>query len=413
MNAEIIAVGSELLTPQRVDTNSLYLTQELNDLGVEVTTKYVVGDDRERVADIIRRAIARSQFVVLSGGLGPTEDDVTRDALAQAVDRRSVFHQSISDDIDRRYRQLGRVMPEINKRQAYVVEGAEALPNDRGSAPGMWLDYQECSILLLPGPPHELKAMFQKQCRARIERRVPKQVIETLVLRTSGIGESDLDQIIAPVYTKYTNPVTTVLAHDGDIQVHLRARCATAPEALTLLAEVGGKIELLLGDRIYSRNGDSLEATIASMLRLRNAILAVAESATGGLVGHRVTGVPGSSDFFCGGFLAYTRQMKTALLGVPPGLIDEFGAVSKECAEAMANGARNRTGATYTLSVTGNAGPGTDGNQAPVGSMFIGLADAAGVISVNRIFPGDRERIRRFAAQAALDVLRRRMAGLL
>ena len=410
MNAEIIAVGSELLTPQRLDTNSLFLTEELNRLGVEVTTKYVVGDDRERLADTIRRAVARSEFVLISGGLGPTEDDVTRDAVALAMDRKQVFQASISDGIEQRFRQfLNRSMPEINKRQAFVIEGAEVLPNDRGTAPGQWIDQRHCSIMLLPGPPHELKAMFLKQCVSRLERRVPKEVIETLVLRVAGMGESDLDQTIAPVYTKYKNPVTTVLAHNGDIQVHLRARCATTAEALQLLAGLGGQIELLLGDRIYSRNGDPLEVTIGHLLKKQNACLTVAESATGGLLAERITKVPGCSDYFVGGFVTYSRKLKTLLLGVSAALLEKFGPVSQETTEAMATGARNRTGATHALAVTGNAGPTTDGPQAPVGMIYVSLADAAGVITVNRQFASDRERIRHFAGQMALDLLRKRL----
>ena len=223
MNAEIIAVGSELLTPQRIDTNSLFLTGELNNLGVEVTTKCVVGDDYERLADTVRRAIARSEIVLLSGGLGPTEDDVTREAVALALDRKLVFHPEISDQLEHRFRQTNRKMAEVNKRQAFIIAGAEILPNDRGTAPGQWIDESNVSIMLLPGPPHELKAMFTRQCLPRLERLVPKQVIRTLVMRVAGMAESDLDQAISPVCKKYSNPVTTILAADGDIQIHLRA----------------------------------------------------------------------------------------------------------------------------------------------------------------------------------------------
>ena len=414
MSAEIIAVGSELLTPQRLDTNSLFLTQELNQLGIEVTTKFVVGDDRERLADTVRLAAARSQFVLVSGGLGPTEDDVTRDAVALAVDRRMTFQASISDTIEQRFRSFGRTsMPEINKRQAFVIEGADVLPNDRGTAPGMWIDHRHCSIVLLPGPPHELKSMFLKQCLSRIERRVPKQFIETLVLRITGMGESDLDQMIAPIYKKYANPVTTILAHNGDLQVHLRARCSTHAEALTLLAEVGGRIEPLLGDRIYSRNGDPLEVVVGNLLKKQNGFLAVAESATGGLLAERITNVPGSSDYFLGGFVTYSTVMKMSLLGVPQDVLDKFGPVSQETAEAMAIGARIRSAATHALAITGNAGPTTDGDKAPVGIMYVSLADAAGVITVSRVFPSDRERNRHFAGQMALDFLRKRLTRLL
>src|SRR5712692_487057 len=309
MNAEIIAVGSELLTPQRLDTNSLFLTDQLNSLGVEVTTKYVVGDDRDRLADTVRRAMSHSEIVILSGGLGPTEDDVTRDAVALALDRKLIFHPEISEQLEQRFRQAGRKMADVNRRQAFVIQGAEILPNDRGTAPGQWIDESNVSLMLLPGPPHELKAMFTRQCLPRLDRRVPKLVIRTLVLRVAGMAESDLDQTIAPVYKKYNNPVTTILAAEGDIQIHLRARCLNEADAAALLAEVGGPIELLLGDRIYSRNGDPLEVIVGELLKKHHATLSVAESCTGGLLAQRITTVPGSSNYFLGGFITYTRKM--------------------------------------------------------------------------------------------------------
>src|SRR5438477_1508625 len=317
MNAEIIAVGSELLTAQRVDTNSLFLTDQLNSVGVEVVTKCVVGDDLNRLADAIRRAVARSEIVILSGGLGPTEDDLTRDAVAQALDRKLIFHAEIAEQLEQRFAQMKRKMAEGNRRQAFILEGAEILPNDRGTAPGQWIDEGDVSIVLLPGPPHELKAMFTRQAMPRLERKVPRQSIQTIVMRVAGMAESDLDQLISPVYKKYENPVTTILAAAGDIQVHLRARCGSDAEAATLLAEVAGPIELLLGDRIYSRNGDSIETVVGELLRKHHATVAVAESATGGLLAERITTVPGSSDYFVGGFVTYTKKMKTELLGVP------------------------------------------------------------------------------------------------
>jgi nicotinamide-nucleotide amidase len=408
MNAEIIAVGSEMLTSQRVDTNSLYLTDELNQLGVEVVAKCVVGDDLHRLAELTRHAVARSQIVIISGGLGPTEDDLTRDAVALALDRKMVFHAGIATQLEARFAQMKRKMAEVNRRQAFLIEGAEILPNDRGTAPGQWIDEGDISIVLLPGPPHELKAMFERQCLHRLERRVPKQVIRTLVMRVAGMPESDLDQLIAPVYKKYENPATTILAAAGDIQVHLRARCRTEADALALLAEVSGPIELLLGDRIYSRNGDSLEIVVGELLRKQHATLAVAESATGGLLAERITSVPGSSDYFVGGFVTYTKRMKAEVLGVPEETLAEHGAVSPETAEAMAIGARRRTGATYALSITGVAGPGAGGEDASVGTMYVGLSDAGGCHVNHRQFLGDRARVRVFATQMALDMLRRR-----
>jgi nicotinamide-nucleotide amidase len=412
VNAEIIAGGSEMLTPARVDTNSLYLTEQLNNLGVEVVTKYVVGDDRDRLAATIRLAASNSQIIILSGGLGPTEDDVTRDSLSMSIERRQIFHQDISDQIEQRFLRMGRRMAETNKRQAFIIEGGEVLPNDRGTAPGQWVEDSGRIFILLPGPPHELKAMFERQCLSRLVRVVPKEYIETLIFRVAGMGEADLDQAISPVYKKYLNPATTVLAHNGDIQVHLRARCKTQAEALALLAEVGGQIEVLLGDRIYSRNGDSLEVTVGETLRRQRATLAVAESATAGGLADRITSVPGASDYFVGGFITYTKAMKTELLGVDPELMQRFGTVSKETAEAMAQGARRRTGATHAISITGNAGPGVDGDQAPVGTVFIGLTSPAGTTSTHRQFLGDRARIRAFAGQLALDFLRRSLPVL-
>jgi nicotinamide-nucleotide amidase len=411
MNAEIIAVGSELLTPERLDTNSLYLTGELNNLGVEVVSKCIIGDHRERLAEAVRRALSRSEILILSGGLGPTEDDLTREAVAQALDRKLIFHDDIAAWLEERFARARRKMSEVNKRQAFVIEGADVLANDRGTAPGQWVEESGSVVMLLPGPPHELKAMFERQCLPRLARIVPKQVIRTLFLRVAGMPESDLDQLIAPVYKKYENPATTILAAAGDIQIHLRARCATEADAEALLAEVGGPIELLLGDRLYSRNGDPLEAIVGGLLRERQATLSVAESASGGMLGERITSVAGSSEYFAGGFITYTYAMKTELLGVDPEILKQHGAVSRECAEAMAIGARRRTNSTYALSVTGAAGPDSGGEDVPVGLMWVGLADPAGAIALSRQFLGDRQRVRTFVVQMAMDLLRRRMTG--
>lgn len=412
-DAEIIAVGSELLTPQRLDTNSLYLTDQLNALGVEVVRKTVVGDERERLTDSILGAAARSQIIVLTGGLGPTEDDLTRDAVASALGRTLVFQQEICDRIEARLRYFGRKMAEINRRQAYVVEGAEVLPNERGTAPGQWIANNGVVFLLLPGPPNEMKPMFETQCVPRLEKMLPPQVIRTRWLRCVGISESELDQLISPVYTRYSNLATTILAVSGEIHVHLRARCATAQEAETLVAQASSEIEPLLGDRIYSCNGDSLEKVIGDLLRARNASLSVAESATSGLLGGRITAVPGASDYFRGGFITYSDDMKIRLLGVPAELIAEHSAVSEPVAKAMAEGARARTQSDYALSITGYAGP--DGAQ--VGLVFIGLASPPGTnnaannaTEVRRIqWPADRDRVRAFSTNIALDMLRRKL----
>jgi nicotinamide-nucleotide amidase len=411
MNAEIIAVGSELLTPQRTDTNSLYLTAELNNLGVEVVTKSVIGDNRDRLADAVLRAVNRHEIVILTGGLGPTEDDVTREAVAQALDRKLVYHPEIAEALEQRFAAAMRKMAEINKRQAFVIQGACVLPNDRGTAPGQWVEESGAVVMLLPGPPHELKAMFERQCQPRLTRIVPRQAIRTAFLRVTGMAESDLDTLISPVYRKYDNPATTILAANGDLQIHFRARCATEADAEALLTEVVAPVELLLGDRLYSRNGDPLEVVVGQMLRQNLATVSVAESATGGMLGERFTSVPGSSEYFAGGFITYTNAMKTELLGVPPELLEQHSAVSKEVAEAMAAGARRRTNSTYALAITGVAGPDSGGESAPVGTVYVAIADASGAQSFHRQFLGDRQRIRAFTCQMALDILRRRITA--
>jgi nicotinamide-nucleotide amidase len=413
-DAEIIAIGSELLGAEKLDTNSLFLTAKLNDLGVEVAQKCVIGDSRERLTNEIRAGLQRSKLIILTGGLGPTEDDVTRDAAAAALDRKLVFSQEICDWLEERFKKFNRKMAEINKRQAYVIDGAEVLPNDRGTAPGQWFPVAGTDapvVMLLPGPPHEMKAMWTAQVQPRLEAMLPKQVIRTLFFRVAGMGESDLDALISPVYKKYENPVTTILAGAGDIQVHLRARCDTVEEADALLREVGPPIEELLGDRIYSRDGSTLEEVTGKALRERGGTVAVAESATAGGYAARITSVAGSSSYFKGGFLTYSDEMKTALLGVPAELIAEHTAVSEAVAMSMAENARSRAGATYGVSITGEAGPESATGQ-PVGMFFVGIADSTGSEARRFQFPGDRTRLRQFASQWALELLRRKVLGL-
>ena len=405
-DAEIIAIGSELLGSQRLDTNSLYLTDQLNALGVEVVRKTVVGDERERLVDSLLGAMARSQIIVLTGGLGPTEDDLTRDAVASALGRTLEFSQPICDQIEERFRRFGRKMVEINRRQAYLVSGSQALSNDRGTAPGQWIEHNGVALMLLPGPPNELKAMFERECLPRLEKALPAQAIRTRQLRCVGIPESDLDQLISPVYKSYPTLATTILAVSGEIHVHLRARSPRAEEAEAVVEEAFQRIDALLGDRVYSRNNDSLEKVVGDMLRAGNATLSVAESITGGLLGGRITAVPSASDYYLGGFLTYSNGMKTKLLGVPAEMLQQHTAVSEPVAKAMAEGARSRTGSDYALAITGYAGP----EGANVGLVFVALASPEGT-EVRRVqLPGDRERIRIFSTNTALDVLRRKLA---
>jgi len=397
-----------MLTPQRIDTDSLYLTDQLNGLGVEVRRKLIVGDNRTLLTAAVRQGLEYAAIVILTGGLGPTEDDVTREAVAAALGRPLLFHQEICDAIEERFRRRQRKMAEINKRQAYVIEGAEILANNNGTAPGQWIEHEGRLVVLLPGPPGEMKPMFAAECLPRLIKRLPTQVIRTRFYRVTGLTESDLDALIAPVYTKYENPSTTILASPGDIQVHLRARCETADEAERLLAEVGAPIEKLLGRHLFSLTGEPLETIVGNLLRELEATLSVAESCTGGMVGERITAVPGSSNYFLGGFITYSDLLKTELLGVDPELIEKHSAVSNEVACAMALGARVRTGATFALSITGEAGP-ESSSGVPVGTIFVGFAGPDTTEAIRFAMPGDRPRIRGFATQAALDLLRRRL----
>jgi nicotinamide-nucleotide amidase len=407
-NAEIIAIGTELLTPQRLDTNSLVVTEHLNLLGVEVLAKQVVGDERARLRDAVRLAVERSDIVILIGGLGPTEDDVTREAVADALGRKLVLSLEQESVLISRFRQINRPMAHNNIRQAYLVEGAEAMPNPHGTAPGQFLSTDHGALALLPGPPREMKPMVENELVPRLKPVLPPQVIRVRSFRITGIGESDLDTLIAPVYTKYANPVTTVLSSLGDLSVHLRARAESSEQADELLRQVGNPIAELLGDRIYSEDPDEpLEAVIGCLARKQHATVATAESCTGGLVAARLTEQGGSSRFFVGGYVTYSEAQKHEVLGVPKELTGKHGAVSEPVAAAMAEGARARSGSTYAVSTTGYAGPDGGTDYDPVGTVYLGIAGPSGSRVVRIRYGGDRYRIRTLATQAALDLLRK------
>jgi nicotinamide-nucleotide amidase len=409
MDAEIIAVGSELLTPYRQDTNSLFLTDKLNALGIEVRFKTIVGDDFERLSQAFRVALGRSRLIILTGGLGPTEDDVNRQVVAEALGRPLREVAEIRHRIESRYARFGRKMAENNLRQTLVPEGAEWLENKNGTAPGLWIEHDGTVIIMLPGPPRELEAMFESACLPRLARLVPAQCLRSRVYKAVGLAESEVDQRVAPIYRSYTNPCTTILATPGAIEVHLRARASSEAEADALLDELGDKIEAALGDHLFSSGGESLEEVVGMYLVLRRKTLAVAESCTGGLLAERLTRVPGSSNYFLGGVICYSNELKTRLAGVPQELIDAQGAVSRPVARALAEGIRRRTGASIGIGITGIAGPGGGSAEKPVGLVFIALADERGTQVREFRFPGDRERIRHWATQAALEIIRRRV----
>ncbi len=409
LNAEIIAIGSEMLTPFRVDTNSLWLTERLNAMGIDVKLKTVVGDDEARLEETIRDAMKRSEIVISTGGLGPTEDDITRKIFARVLKRQLILEQEILDKVRARFTRRGIPMPEINARQALVINGAQVLYNNNGTAPGMLITEGKCTIVLLPGPPREMKPIFDDSVAPALKKRVGERLIVRRCLSIFGLTESRTDELAAPVYLKYQNPSTTILFKDGQIELHLTAQARNESEAEKLLDELDGQLDEVLGEYIFSRRNETLEQVVGELLKLRGYTLATAESCTGGLLAGRITEVPGSSEYFLEGVVSYSNEAKIDLLGVPKELIEKRGAVSEEVANAMAAGIRKRAGSTFGVGVTGIAGPGGGSAEKPVGLVYIALADDTQATARKFIFPGDRQFIRTLSVNAALDMVRRRI----
>ena len=413
MNAEIVAVGSELLTPFRQDTNSLYLTEKLNQLGVEVVLKTVVGDSRERLVSVAQHALFRSDIVIFMGGLGPTEDDLTREAVAEALGVELHRDLEFLKKLEQRFAARGYQMTPNNAQQADVIAGATVLPNPNGTAPGQWISGQyegrERLIILLPGPPFELKAMFDEQCMERLRAKLPPARIATRVLKVAMMGESLVDSRVAPIYKRYTDVQTTILAGAGDVQFNLFTRAASMEEAQQRVDELAGEIEDELEDAVYSSKGESLEQIVGYYLGMRGATLATAESCTGGLLAERITSISGSSRYFVGGAVVYSNELKTKFADVPASLISKHGAVSREVAAALAEGIRKRCKATLGIGITGVAGPLGGTEEKPVGLVYNALASEDGTQVEERKFPGDRKRVRWFATQLALDMVRRKL----
>ena len=402
-----------MLTPYRMDTNSLYLTEQLNLLGVDVIFKSIVGDDRRRLVAAAQHGLFRSDILIVSGGLGPTEDDLTREAVAEALGVKLHRDQEILARLEQRFADRGWKMSSNNLKQADVLEGATALPNPNGTAPGQWLsgefDGREHIIVLLPGPPHEMKALFEAEVRERLRAKVPPAFLAVRTLKIAMLGESAVDARVAPIYKRYSDVETTILAGAGEIELHFKTRAATQDAAQSRVDEVAGVVEDELDDAVYSRNGESLEQIVGYWLQMRSATLAVAESCTGGLLAERITSIGGSSRYFLGGAVVYSNALKTELAGVPAEMIDRHGAVSREVAAALAEGIRYRCESTLGVGITGVAGPAGGTAEKPVGMVFHAVAGSTGTEVIQRNFPGDRKRIRRFASTMALDMVRKKL----
>src|ERR1700693_2196417 len=355
MDAEIIAVGSELLTPFRMDTNSLFLTEQMNRLGVEVIFKSVVGDDCRRLVAAAQHAFFRSDIVFFSGGLGPTEDDLTRESVAEALGVALHRDEAVLAGIEQRFATRGWKMSPNNAKQADVLEGAFVLPNPNGTPPGQWLsgkfDGRERIVILLPGPPHELKALFEAECRDRLRTKLPAAFLATPALKVAMLGESHVDARVAPIYKRFGDVQTTILAGAGEIQLHFKSRAPTMEAAQSRVDEAADAVEEELDDAVYSRDGQSLEQIVGYWLQMRGATLAVAESCTGGLLGERITSVGGSSRYFAGGAIVYSNAVKNDLAGVPVDMIERHGAVSREVAAALAEEDRYRSARTVGIGV--------------------------------------------------------------
>ncbi|MBK9708900.1 MAG: competence/damage-inducible protein A [Acidobacteria bacterium] len=410
LNAEIIAIGSEMLTPFRVDTNSLWLTERLNSLGIDVKLKTVVGDDESRLEEAIRDALRRSEIIISTGGLGPTEDDITRKIFARVLKRHLVLNDEILERLRTRFARRNMPMPEINSRQALVMEGAEILANRNGTAPGMMIQEGKCTVVMLPGPPREMRPMFDEAIAPVLKQRVGDLVILRRKFSIFGLTESRTDELAAPVYLKFKNPVTTILFKDGQIELHLTAQARKSADAEKLLDELGGQLDEVLGEYIFSRRDETLEEVVGDLLRARGYTISTAESCTGGLVAGKITEVAGSSDYFLEGVVSYSNESKIRILGVPEAMIIEHGAVSEPVAKAMAEGVRKLANSTYGIGITGIAGPGGGTEEKPVGLVYIALADDTQTTVRKLIFPGDRQFIRTLAVNSALDLVRRRIS---
>jgi nicotinamide-nucleotide amidase len=409
MKTEIIAVGSEMLTPDFEDTNSLFLTAGLNGIGIAVSFKTVVGDDESDLARVFRTALGRSRLILCMGGLGPTEDDRTRQTLARVLGLDLVFRKDILARIRQLFGRRGLVMPPSNRKQCYVIDGSEVLDNANGTAPGLWLATARARIALLPGPPREIRPMFENHVLPRLAAAGGTGSMVRREIRLTGLGESSMESRMKPIYPAVPAGISvTTLASPGDLSIHLTYRGpasrATAESKLDALEKMIGKA---LSPWIYSLNGDGLETVVGALFKEKRKTVACAESCTGGLLGHRLTNVPGSSAYFLESVVAYSNAAKTRRLGVPRALLEKHGAVSAATARAMAFGVRKTARSDIGLSVTGIAGPGGGSARKPAGLVYIGLAHERGVTAYRHLFFGGRSQVKFQSSQRALDVLRK------
>jgi len=390
MRVIFIAVGSELLDQNKIDTNSLYVSRKLREKGILTDMKMIVGDDRTNLSWTIKNACKRAQLVIVSGGLGPTEDDITRESAADALKLKLIFDEDIVPGIEKMFRIRGIDMPAINKRQAFLLDGAEILHNSVGTAPGQYYDDGKVRLLLLPGPPNEMIPIFDKIFEEKISQLSNFQIYKR-ILKFGGITESEADSMISEVYGKYKNPVTTILASPGLIEVHLLGRAKKdIEEIIELTDSIADKIREKMYKYLFTEDDLKIEEVVIRKLSSLNLTVSVAESCTGGGLGNMLTNVPGSSEVFLGGVIPYSNDLKSGLLGVYSETLEKYGAVSKQVAKEMARNIRKISGSDIGVSITGIAGPGGGTAKKPVGLVFMHLNTSDKDIGEYRIFQGDR-----------------------
>ncbi len=416
MKSCILAIGSEMLTPFRVDTNSLFITERLNTIGYDVRLKAVVADEIDELARVIESALDWADVIVITGGLGPTEDDMTRDAVARVLNLPLEVDEDVVERLRERFAKRGMTMPEINRRQAMVPRGAEVLANPNGTAPGLWLEQGKTVLVLLPGPPREMKPMFEAVIAGRLAPRSRGRGLFRRVLKITGRAESEVDAAAQPVYGRWTAQVvpisTTILAVLGQIELHLTVQAANQAEADAVLDAAVQELQAALGPSVYSVDGRALEAVVGDLLRERKMTVATAESCTGGLLMSRLTDVPGSSDYVDRGVICYSNASKTELAAVPEAVIREHGAVSEPVAKALAEGIRRRSGTSIGIGITGIAGPGGGSPEKPVGTVSVAVVAGEETRVRTFQFVGGRDMVKFQAAQSALNMTRLILLGL-
>ncbi|HZP57475.1 MAG TPA: competence/damage-inducible protein A [Dehalococcoidia bacterium] len=404
MKAEILSIGTEILLGEIVDTNAQYIASRLPALGIDLYFKAVVGDNMERLTDTIRRARERSDVVICTGGLGPTEDDLTREAICAVLGEEPHVDRELEANLRAFFERRGYAMPERNVKQCWVIPSVRVLPNPRGTAPGWWAERDGKIIIAMPGPPTEMTRMWEEEVAPELLRRNPGTVLITRTLKTTGIGEGTVDEMVSDLL-KSTNPTIGIYARADGVHLRLAAKAATAEEAWRLLRPLEDDVRRILGPAIWGADEDTFESVVGDMMRERGVSVATMESCTGGLLASTLTDVAGASTYFRGGWVTYQTEMKIDL-GVPAEVIEEFGVISPECARAMAQAARDRAEAAVGIGITGVAGPDEQEGK-PVGTVHIGIDSTwGGQNSMSYVFPQGRTAVKRRAVTTALMLLR-------